>query len=167
MGDFGVGVGLYFSTLQFFAVVCFLAGCINIPNIVYLASDMYSNENVERYRITEYISNLFLRGSAVCTTYSWELCPTCDKSDFQSFPSTDDRLAFVTQDDGTTLTFIKKHSCEVNDIFGALTLATLIVIIVSTLYFIHLQREKIEDFDEAEQTATDYSIQIKVRMLMM
>ena len=41
MSDFGIGIGLYFNKLKFLVIICFLAGIINIPNILYYASDEY------------------------------------------------------------------------------------------------------------------------------
>lgn len=43
MGDFGLGFGLYFSTLQALAFLFFAAGCLNIPNIMFFAGSDYSN----------------------------------------------------------------------------------------------------------------------------
>jgi hypothetical protein len=43
MGDFGLGFGLYFSTLQALAFLFFAAGCLNIPNILFFAGKDYSN----------------------------------------------------------------------------------------------------------------------------
>lgn len=43
MGDFGLGFGLYFSTLQALAFLFFAAGCLNIPNIMFFAGKDYSN----------------------------------------------------------------------------------------------------------------------------
>ena len=42
MGDFGLGIGLYFSTLRAITVLTFLAGCLNIVNFQYFASSQYS-----------------------------------------------------------------------------------------------------------------------------
>ena len=59
MGDFGLGYGLYFSTLRSFAVLSFLVGLLNLPNILYFASDDYS--------IGQSGVAPTLRGSAICT----------------------------------------------------------------------------------------------------
>ena len=42
MSDFGIGIGLYFKTLKFLSILCFVVGCINIPNMIYFASEEYS-----------------------------------------------------------------------------------------------------------------------------
>jgi hypothetical protein len=58
LGDFGLGYGLYFSTLRAFAVLSFFAGIINIPNLLYFASEEYSPGKELAP---------FLQGSAICT----------------------------------------------------------------------------------------------------
>lgn len=62
MGDFGLGYGVYFSTLRYYAFLCLLAGLLNIPNLLYFASDDYSPVN----RRNDTMSSL-LKGSAICT----------------------------------------------------------------------------------------------------
>jgi hypothetical protein len=58
LGDFGLGYGLYFSTLRAFAFWALLAGIINIPNMMYFASDEYSPGKNDL--------SPFLEGSAIC-----------------------------------------------------------------------------------------------------
>ena len=48
MSGFGIGVGMYFSTLKFLFVISLIAGLINIPNILYYASDDYHGTDSER-----------------------------------------------------------------------------------------------------------------------
>lgn len=43
MGDFGLGFGLYFSTLQGLSFLLFVAGCLNIHNIIFFAGEDYSD----------------------------------------------------------------------------------------------------------------------------
>jgi len=43
MGDFGLGFGLYFSTLRAIALVTFVAGLVSIPNMLYFSGEEYSN----------------------------------------------------------------------------------------------------------------------------
>ena len=45
MSDFGIGVGLYFNTLKYLSIISLLAGLINIPNMIYFASDAYEGTN--------------------------------------------------------------------------------------------------------------------------
>jgi hypothetical protein len=59
LGDFGLGYGVYFSTVRSFAILSFFAGLLNIPNLMYFGSDEYSGGQPG-------VSTL-LQGSAICT----------------------------------------------------------------------------------------------------
>ena len=64
MGDFGIGIGLYFSALKSAVILLFIAGIFSIPNIIYYASKSYSDneqDGVEGY----------LQGTAICTDTTW------------------------------------------------------------------------------------------------
>ena len=74
MGDFGLGVGLYFSSLRGIALITLIAGLINLPNILYFAGDDYSAGQPG--------VSLLLKGSAICTEQVWVPCPTCEVDDF-------------------------------------------------------------------------------------
>ena len=157
MGDFGVGVGLYFNTLRFLAIITFIAGCINIPIMTYFRSDSYVGEMT-----TKAIEASGLIGSAVCVNTSWEICPTCTADHWRAFPSTDDRFAWGVNDDGNKEGFIKKNGCNVNNIFGILSMLSLVFIFCSIYYWIFTLKKSIEMFDDAENSSTDYSIEITV-----
>jgi len=62
LGDFGLGIGLYFSTLRAIAFVTFVLGLISVYNINYFASDRYLPLT---YR--DLIANKPTIGSAICT----------------------------------------------------------------------------------------------------
>ena len=147
MGDFGIGIGLYFYTLKFFAIITFIAGLINIPALVYVNSPHYNPDGRNR-------------NSPICTNVEWQPCPTCKTSDWDRFPTrSDDRFAQTS--DGS-LTFIKVNGCKIDDIFGISTYASLVFIIGAVYTVNYLLGRKAIKLDEAEQTAKDYSIQIKV-----
>ena len=78
MGAFGIGVGLYFSTLLGVAFITLVAGLINIPNIMYFAGEEYSAGQPG--------VSWALRGSAVCTEMVWVPCPSCEMTDFRRSP---------------------------------------------------------------------------------
>lgn len=63
MGDFGLGIGLYFSTLRGLTIMTLLAGLINIPNFLYFSGDTYSLGQPDVLP--------FLKGSAICTNQIW------------------------------------------------------------------------------------------------
>ncbi|CAB9522978.1 protease [Seminavis robusta] len=69
MGNFGLGVGLYFSTLRALMFLTFICGLMSIPNFVFYSSAEYSQEQPN-------VSTL-LKGSAICTNTKWVPCPDC------------------------------------------------------------------------------------------
>lgn len=77
MGDFGIGYGLYFSTIRSIAILSFILGIINIPTMAYFASDTYSGPKPEVPG--------FRRASAICTDQDWVPCPNCTPEQFQTF----------------------------------------------------------------------------------
>lgn len=155
MSDFGIGVGLYFSTIRFLCVICLIAGLMNIPNILYFTSDEYQGSGT-----TERILG-GLTGSAVCTNTAWSPCPTCSQeNDFDSFPRTTDRLAYGVDSNGEELIFIKQNLCNINNQFGIISYATMIVVILSIYFMIYTQNKRIITFDQSNDTTEDYSIEI-------
>ena len=147
MGDFGIGFGLYFCTLRGIALLSFLAGILNIPNLLYYAGPDYS-QNQEGGDVP-----WFLRGSAACNVQKWVPCPTCKASDFTR---AEERFVQV---DG--FGFALKNMCDgatyqmgmIN--FGS-TLLFILGMIVLGCYLDHME----VIFDEDEQTTQDYSIVI-------
>jgi hypothetical protein len=72
LGDFGLGIGLYFSTLRAFAFITFVAGLISTYNIMYFASeDYYPPDN-------DYDIPTLMIGSAVCLRTSYVPCIDCE-----------------------------------------------------------------------------------------
>lgn len=161
MGDFGLGVGLYFSTLRAITILMLLAGIMNIPNFIYFGSNEYSNrqEGVQ----------WFLKGSAVCNVHEWVPCPECTARQFRN---AEERLQVVQgywdgNGDGTNITttemtFALKNKCD-GAIFrvGMVNFGTTLLILTGMLFMrFYLQKMEVK-FDEDEQTAQDYSIVIR------
>ena len=185
MGDFGVGVGkfrvpkqmpilfsenhltqycslpfqtgLYFHTLKFFSMMCFIAGCINIPNMIFFSSDSYEPDQ----DTTASHLAFALRTSAVCEDTSWEPCPTCTIEQFSTFPPNQDRLAFAHVN-GKELPFIHKNNCSINGMVGYITILTILFISASLFYFVYLQQIKGVEIDHSMQTSRDYSVEVEV-----
>lgn len=155
MGDFGVGVGLYFSSLRFLAFATLIAGCINIPIMWYFNSESYLGKNVKQS-----LEEIGLLGSAVCVNTSWEICPTCTKDDWETFPMTNERLVIGTRDD-FQIPFIKKNRCNITDAYGVLNITALIFIVGAVMYWLLSQKKRIEAYEKSEFSSTDYSIEIK------
>lgn len=146
MGDFGLGVGLYFSTLRSIMVLALIAGILNIPNMLYFAGEKYSQgqEGV----------NILIRGSAVCTVKGYVPCPTCHIEDFADVPH---RIATVeSMYSDEDLVFVMKNSCDGAKLMLALVNYATLVCVMYGLWRIscHLKAQEVK-FDEDEQTAQD------------
>uniref|UniRef100_A0A7S3QJ10 CSC1/OSCA1-like cytosolic domain-containing protein n=1 Tax=Chaetoceros debilis TaxID=122233 RepID=A0A7S3QJ10_9STRA len=187
MADFGIGVGLYFSTLRFLAILSLFAACINIPNMFYFASEDYDagrNGNqldpciawpewvasscAVGVGIREKAKSWLLLGTAVCSNTQWEMClRDCGEEywkgeSWQSFPGTTDRLATGSMDD-LNITFLKRNICNIEEtskMYGPLIFSTVIIVMTAIYYWIYSQKKRIELFDNAEHSSTDYTIEI-------
>ena len=137
--------------------MCFIAGCINIPNMVFFSSNYYAKDDDERTSALPFA----LRTSAVCTDTSWEPCPTCLEQDFGKFPANQDRLAFANVG-GNALPFILKNNCEMSGLVGVVTIITILFVSASLFYFVYLQNKKAIEIDRSMQTSRDYSIEVEV-----
>ena len=121
MGDFGLGVGLYFSTLRAIVILTLFAGLINVPNLIYYMGPEYSDGQ----------SGLGMqRGSAVCTEQTWVPCPTCTLEDFHRDQR---RLANGTNQSGRSMMFAKKNFCSFTFELGIVNYATVIFVILGIL----------------------------------
>ncbi|KAI2497599.1 Calcium-activated chloride channel [Fragilaria crotonensis] len=155
MGDFGLGIGLYFSTLRALTILTFLAGLLNIPNFIYFSGPEYSNSQPG-------IPDL-LKGSAICTVKQWVPCEGCqtknfDRHRFATAVSVQNETGIFTP---VNATFALKNDCA--DIAleqGMINYGTLLFIIFGIMVINFYQRRKEIEFDEDEQTAQDYSIRI-------
>lgn len=151
LGDWGLGVGLYFTTMQAMGIVTFVAGLLSIPNIIYYSSDTYSDnqDGVSAH----------LKGSAICTDTTWVPCGTCSFGDFA-----DRRIGLGTSlenpEDETI--FVLRNNCEGATIrTGIVNLVVLFVTIVGVAIMQwYIIRAEVK-FDEDEQTAQDYSIIVR------
>ena len=71
MADFGLGYGLYFSTLRSFAALSLVAGLLQFPNMLYYSGSGYGGNQTE-----EVVPGL-LQGSAICVNRTWVPCSNC------------------------------------------------------------------------------------------
>ncbi len=161
MGDFGIGVGLYFSTLRFLSLITFVAGLLNLFKMKHYASDEYSDGQPG--------VNFFVRGSAICTRTEWVICDSCNNNSTNISPN---RLGkaigtinyFGNGTNGTEsfeLNMALKNDCPAPKITSAiLSFATLCLMIIGILIMDLFQRNMEVKFDEDEQTTQDYSIVI-------
>ena len=149
--DFGLGIGLYFSTLRAITFITLLAGVVSIYNILYFASDEYQPE--------EYTSNIstFERGSAICTNTAWVPCTDCICAELGE-PSialgtfASDRCA--KDPSYPDLTFVLRNLCDGTPWqLAAVNYGSLIVVLIAVFGLgVFLKNEEVK-FDLDEQTA--------------
>lgn len=143
------GVAVYFETLRALVVICFIAGLLYLPSILYYRSDEYASHRSD-------ISNQALRGSLICTETKWVPCPNCTLSEIANDAS---RIATCTD---KNLTFLLKNDCaplkwqEGMNHFGVLCF-----LIVSIVLLGFHQKHLELSYDEDVLTASDYSIVVK------
>lgn len=146
MGDFGLGVGLYFSALRSIIMLTFVAGVISIPNMIYFAGDKYSHgqEGVD----------ILIRGSAACTLEEFVPCPSCSLEDFAEVPHRISSVYAVYSDQ--FLTFVLKNNCDGAKLpLAFVNYATLLVVMYGLMRINRHLKEQETKFDEDEQTAQD------------
>lgn len=157
LGDFGIGIGLYFTTLNVVACITLFAGIFNLPLLIYYASDEYGgSEKPESY---------FLRGSAICTNAPWVICIDCDDGEagVDSFYSNDQKTArYATEvGDGNTI-FVRKNMCPLPDLWIMIcSFGSVLVVLFGLMAMDRYMSIAEVRFDENEQTVTDYSVQIE------
>lgn len=166
LGDFGLGIGLYFSTLRALIFVTFICGCISMYNILYFASDEYDSGRASNVSAKITISNIYLLGSALCSSLEWVPCPTCDCREEDDSPLQwgllpPHRCAVATAIDGSELTFALKNDCDgTRWQLAATNFVTVVFLVIAVIFIgIYMNKEEVA-FDEDEQTTQDYSIQI-------
>jgi len=164
LGDFGLGFGLYFSTVRAIRNILLIAGFISAFNIYFFASSAYDSSESE----LDYL----LRGSAVCTQTEWVPCLDCvcteptDGEIDQGWHRTE-RCYNHEFEDGSRMAFVVKNECLADDhrqlyVLGLINYAALIFLVISVYFLLdyHLEKETVT-FDEDEQTAQDYSLLVK------
>ncbi len=155
MGDFGLGVGLYFGTLRAFALLLFLAGILNISNIIYFSDKEYSNGQKDLL--------FHLKGSAACNFQEWVPCPNCsaENSGLSRVHELPYRLQTITNDNGQTMTVVLKNLCKGATFrVGMIVFGTILLFVVGMVLLAGYLKKKEVEFDLDEQTAQDYSISI-------
>lgn len=160
LGDFGLGIGLYFTTLRAITVLTFLAGLLNIPNFRFFAGSGYNGPINQRARVS-----LPMQGSAVCVHTTWVPCPDCGQYN-RTYDASRIRYGTILQDgepqwNTMNMTFALKNNCNGATYQQAfINLGTIALIVVGTLAMnVYVRRMEVA-FDEDEQTAQDYSILI-------
>jgi len=148
LGSFGIGIGVYFSSLRWFAIILFISGVLNLPSMNY-----YSSEGKGYFNSLNDVPKMY-RGSAVCANVTWVACSDCDASHFGA-----DR---VRVNEKTGEQEFLKNDCLFDEIFHGIfdSLSLFFQIIAIGALQIYQKRE-IVNYDENEQTAQDYSLLVK------
>jgi len=156
MADWGAGVGLYFQNLRVFATICFVAGLISLPNMLYYSSSDYSSSfDASQAHVGKY---LMMQTSQACTNSEWRACPSCDIAEWKDLvPYPSDGFA-VTKDE--SLMFLKQNDCDVRFREGLIMWITIIFVAVAVFWACYRQINMEIKYDEAEQSASDYSITV-------
>jgi len=159
LGDFGLGIGLYFSTLRALTILTFLAGAVNTSNIRYFASSDY-NSNPRQQDVLE---NFGVVGSAICVDTSWVHCAECStdmnftRGDF--FPKS--RFELVNSTSGAEFPFVKKNNCDGATYEQGFVNYGTVFLMIGGIFLLNIYLQRMEvAFDEDEQTAQDYAVLI-------
>jgi hypothetical protein len=138
----GIGIDLYFSSLRIMAGFLLIAGLINLPNILFYASDDYSPDGKDDLSFS-------LKTSMVCTTFRWVVCEDCTPNEWSSNEE-ENRFGRVFNDDGTTnTTLVLKNECDGGQLEqGIVNWATLLLLILgASLLSVYLRAREVR-FDE-------------------
>jgi hypothetical protein len=148
LSNFGVSTRMYLSTLLVLAAILGLAGLGNIPLMIYYWG--YANQEKEG---VNYLGAPTIRSSAICDATMWVECESCNYPEFASYFPTY-RL------DGTNA---RKNTCNFEDFTspGLWSFASTCLLLVFVAIASWMQRKAEVVFDEAVQTASDYSIRIR------
>ena len=172
LSDFGIGIGLYFSTLKGFSFIFLIAFMINLPNYCFFRSSQYSHNGQSGLG--------WLRiGSALCTDYKWVPCPNCfadifgdgrENSD-PSHVSAPDQLLYTSRirpsQRNKKLLFAQKNVCgsEIDEDYlywrGMVNWVGTVFVVTALIAYGEYERRLAVVFDERHATASDFSITIK------
>lgn len=155
LGDFGVGVGIYFTVVRCFGLLLLLVALLNIPLLVYYQSDNYSGFKFE--------GNFLTNSSAICTDVEWVPCPLCDENEWDHTSIARKRFeigAYLNSTESEALPFVLKNNCSYPGLdYGMWYWFSVFVSLLIGLFIVDITVARSEaQFDENEQTAQDYSV---------
>jgi len=164
LSDWGIGMGMYFSSLSTLCIIFILAGCLNIYNMIYYSSPEYDISQIE-WNLVD-----MLHFSVVCTDREWVVCAdTTDTTNENGVSSCKSEEAlgywdsiftnsyYGVTEDGTVL--INKTTCNPATFKqGMVNYGTLMLLILCmSLYMWYLSKREIR-FDEDNTSAPDYTV---------
>jgi hypothetical protein len=156
--EFGIGLGLYFKTEIVFGVLLFIMMIITSPTINYYGGMEYSNEQTGTDIMGGTVSGLN-SGTAACTKqiFTWmsgKYGPQAPIDLDQSFPPTLPTYNEYWDMMGGSV----RNTCLLTENQGWLDLTAACIFIVFVICFGFFIDQRIEEMDEAVQSAQDYSV---------
>ena len=143
IGDFGIGILLYFKMLISLTILCTVLGLASIYNIHYFDTDEYSNSQPSLPNFS------ILHGSAVCDNYE----PVCT-ADPCTCTYTDGDPTIVGSDCAV------RFNCPLRLEQGYADLVIAAAFLLFNIYMGFKHAKITTKADEAEQTAQDYAIMV-------
>eukprot|EP00591_Stephanopyxis_turris_P011862 CAMPEP_0195512972 /NCGR_PEP_ID=MMETSP0794_2-20130614/4743_1 /TAXON_ID=515487 /ORGANISM="Stephanopyxis turris, Strain CCMP 815" /LENGTH=976 /DNA_ID=CAMNT_0040640871 /DNA_START=140 /DNA_END=3070 /DNA_ORIENTATION=+ len=153
LGDFGIGIGLYFTSVICFAVITFLAGILNIYSMWHFWKD--DSGFGDSWVNTRESLPLLLRGSAICTKTEWVDILNCDSIPPKFPPG---RVYYNKGDDNCQML---RNVCGDMTEAGIMSWITLLFIAGAMYYIFFVVQRKQESFlDEEILTVSDYALEV-------
>uniref|UniRef100_A0A7R9VPM3 CSC1/OSCA1-like cytosolic domain-containing protein n=1 Tax=Pseudictyota dubia TaxID=2749911 RepID=A0A7R9VPM3_9STRA len=157
LNEWGIGVGIYFSTVRIMSIMFLLCGLINVYNIIYYRSEAYNGAGGQSGLI------LPLKGTAICTNREWVVCEDgCDRTDQSGWKYRQEQYATgIDPFTGNQLTFVQRTLCLGAQLpQGMINFASLIFLVLCFALLTWYQIKREVRFDEDKSTARDYSIKV-------
>jgi hypothetical protein len=158
--EWGVGIDLYFTSVRCFAIFMFIAACMNIPSMIFYASDQYNGGLDKSTGSTDQADQTGalpwdLKVSAVCNNWQWVVCTDCSSRNWVFDPT-----RWAQAGDGTVV--VLRNFCQGAQATNAFTnYATLILAAVSIILVSLYVRARGVRFDEDKISTSDYSVNVK------
>eukprot|EP00986_Skeletonema_menzelii_P019759 scaffold29085_cov160-Skeletonema_menzelii.AAC.5 len=108
LSDWGIGMGMYFSTLSSIGVILLLAGILSIPNIIWYSSDRY---DPSPNRDVNFSLMRILRFSAICSSREWVKCDDCNADTWNNIFTNNYYGTGIDVTTGETVTLINRTTC--------------------------------------------------------
>ncbi|KAL9178347.1 hypothetical protein ACHAXT_001775 [Thalassiosira profunda] len=158
LSDWGIGTGMYFSSLSAVVVIFLLAGCLSIANMTYYASAEYDpgRDEAQGFQLLSMV-----RLSTICTDREWVVCADGCKANIGYWDSlfTDEYYGTATDANGEEVTLINRTKCLPAEFQQGMINygTTMLLIVCMSLYNWFLVKKEVR-FDEDNTGAPDYTV---------
>jgi len=146
LDSWGVGVRLYFNTLKQFGILFIILGLINIPTII----GFHDREYGGGIYSSDPMLKLLVKGSAICASYDWVPCETCD---IEAWP--------VEAKDVTNGLFRKQLCDPATKRNGVIHLVSLGILSLGFVIMNLDHQRKEQIVDQNKLSSSDYTIVVK------